>query len=280
MNGSIATVTGLWRYPLKSGRAQPLDEARVLATGIEADREWMIADASGRFLSQREEPRLALLDAAAVDGCLRLSIPGHGRLDARVDPSLPPTRARVWDDDMQAHDAGDGVAGVLGAWLGRPARLLRFDPSRPRPCDPRWTGEQAASTAFADGFPLLLAGEASLAELNARLERPLPMERFRPNLVISGLPPYAEDDIEELRAGPLVLRPIKPCTRCIITTTDQASGARDGDEPLRTLRGYRYDASLRGVCFGQNVIVAAGAGTPLRRGQQLEVTWRKAALAG
>jgi uncharacterized protein YcbX len=272
---TVTTVAGLWRYPLKSARAQPLASARVLDTGIEGDRQWMLADASGRFMTQRELPQLATLQAEPLADGLRLAIPGGAVLEIHASQLSPSRAARVWDDAVQALDAGEAAATALGGWLGRPCRLLCFDPALPRTCDARWTGTDVAHTQFADAFPLLLIGAASLEELNTRLDRALPMDRFRPNLVVEGLAPYAEDRIDELRAGPLVLRVVKPCARCVATTTDLQRGERDGDEPLRTLRAYRHDAALHGVCFGQNLIVTAGAGATLAVGQPLEVRWRR-----
>ena len=143
-------------------------------------------------------------------------------------------------------------------------RLVRFDPGAPRVCSPEWTPGAHAVTEFSDGFPILVISRASLADLNARLPQALPMERFRPNVVIDGVKAYDEDRIHELRAGPVTLRIVKPCTRCSITTTDQQRGAVDGAEPLQTLKEYRYDSKLRGVMFGQNAIIVDGVGGTCR----------------
>ena len=135
-------------------------------------------------------------------------------------------------------------------------------------CSPEWTPATRAVTEFSDGFPILVISRASLAELNSRLPKPLPMERFRPNVVIDGVEAYDEDRIHELRAGEVTLRIVKPCTRCSITTTDQQAGAVDGVEPLKTLKEYRFDRELRGVAFGQNAIVGrTGLARRLRVGQ-------------
>jgi uncharacterized protein YcbX len=153
---------------------------------------------------------------------------------------------------------------------------VEFDPSAPRTCSPEWTQGIHAITEFSDGYPVLVISRASLEDLNSRLPKPLLMERFRPNLVIDGVEPYAEDRIHELRSDGLTLRVVKPCTRCSITTTDQQAGVVDGDEPLRTLKSYRFDRELRGVCFGQNAIVVDGVGQSLRVGQSLDVVWKSA----
>ena len=152
---------------------------------------------------------------------------------------------------------------------------MKFDPATPRECSPEWTPGTRAVTEFSDGFPMLVISRASLADLNSRLPKALPMARFRPNIVIDGVGAYDEDRIHELRADDVALRIVKPCTRCSITTTDQETGERDGEEPLATLKTYRFDAALRGVLFGQNVIAAQRS----RRGAsggtgQLEIVWK------
>jgi uncharacterized protein YcbX len=181
----------------------------------------------------------------------------------------------VWRDQCHGFDEGDAVAAWLQAFLGRECRLVRFDPDHRRLSERAWTGEFEAENRFSDGFPILALNTASLSDLNSRLAGPLPMNRFRPNIVLEGIDPYDEDRIDELWGDGLRLKLVKACTRCSITTTNQDTGAVDGDEPLRTLRSYRYDAHLHGVCFGQNAIVVEGAGVTLTRGQSLQVRWRQ-----
>jgi uncharacterized protein YcbX len=176
----------------------------------------------------------------------------------------------VWGDRCVGIDQGDGAAGWIGSLLGREARLVRFDPAAARRSDTAWTGEMEAYNRFSDGFPLLVVSRASLDDLNSRLEVAVPMDRFRPNLVFDGLPPFGEDDLDEIDCGGVRLRVVKPCTRCVITTTDQRSGARAGDEPIRTLKSYRWNAELRGVAFGQNAIVVEGAGLRLGLGRAFD----------
>jgi uncharacterized protein YcbX len=175
----------------------------------------------------------------------------------------------VWGDLCPAFDQGEPAARWLSGLLGRPLRLVRFDPSHRRLSDSTWTGGVEATNRFSDGYPILAISRASLDDLNARLPVPLPMDRFRPNLVFEGLPPYGEDALDDLVAGNVRLRRVKPCTRCAITTTNQATAEVEGDEPLRTLKSYRWDKALRGVTFGQNLIVVAGAGASLRAGMEL-----------
>ena len=271
---TIAALTALHCYPLKSAAGLSLASARIVATGIEHDRSWMLVDQRGRCITQRECPRLALLQPQTTADALLLAAPGLQPL--RVPRAQPPAThpVRVWHDDCAAFDAGDAVAQALSDWLGRACRLVRFDDRTARNSDRQWTGGFVAANAFSDGFPLLVIGAASFTDLNSRLTKTLPMNRFRPNLVLAGLEPYAEDRIDELQFGELRLRLVKPCTRCAITTTSQERGERDGEEPLRTLRSYRYDASLQGVLFGQNAIIVAGIGTTLRVGQTATIRWK------
>ena len=152
-----------------------------------------------------------------------------------------------WKDRCAAFDAGEEAAEFLTAISAHPMRLVRFDARRKRPSNPQWTPGVEALNQFSDGFPWLLISEASLEDLNARLTRKLPMNRFRPNIVVSGLAPFGEDQLHDLTGDGVRLRRAKPCTRCIVTTTDQATGTRDGDEPLRTLAKFRFDRELKGV---------------------------------
>jgi uncharacterized protein YcbX len=151
---------------------------------------------------------------------------------------------------------------------------VQFDPRQRRLSSRDWTGEVSAPNQFSDGFPVLVANRASLDELNSRLAQPLPMNRFRPNIVLAGLAPWDEDRIDGLHIGSVHLKLVKPCTRCRITTIDQESGTPTGEEPLQTLKGYRYDAALRGILFAQNAIILAGVGATLEAGQDVVPHWR------
>jgi uncharacterized protein YcbX len=270
----MISVASLHVYPVKSCRGMESARVRVTAAGFEHDREWMVVTPDGRFLTQREEPRLALIETSIDETHLRLAAPGAAALEVALALGGAVTEVVVWRDHCVARDQGEAAASWLSTLLGRSLRLVRFDPAHRRASDPTWTGDVPGYTRFSDGFALLVISQASLADLNGRLPAPLPMNRFRPNLVLDGLEPYGEDAIHELRAGRLALRIVKPCTRCTITTTDQRTGTRDGAEPLRTLRGYRWNAKLRGVAFGQNAIVVDGAGAILDQGQELAATAR------
>jgi uncharacterized protein YcbX len=252
----MPSIAALHVYPVKSCRGIALEQAELTPRGLRHDREWMVVTPDGRFLTQRELPRLALITPDLDDGTLRLQAPAAGAVGVPLDAvDASPRTVTVWNDTVLARDQGDLAARWLSDFLQRSVRLVRFDPAERRGTDPAWSAGLPGESAFSDGYPVLVLSRASLDDLNARLPRALPMNRFRPNLVLDGCEPYAEDTLRVLHSGPVTLRLVKPCTRCIITTTEQATAERDGDEPLRTLRGYRWRAELRGVIFGQNAIV-------------------------
>lgn len=269
-----ATLAALNIYPVKSCRGIPLDAATLADTGFIDDRHWMMARPNGRFVTQRELPRMALIGTAVDAAGLTLTAPGMPTLAVPRNGTGDARPVTVWKFTGSGIDCGDVVADWCTQVLGTPLRLVRFDARVPRECNPEWTRGTRAITEFADGYPVLVISRASLDELNSRLAKPLPMERFRPNVVIDGVEAHDEDRIHELRAGEVTLRLVKPCTRCSITTTDQQSGAVDGVEPLATLQTYRHDRQLMGVAFGQNAIVVCGVGSRLQLGQSLDITWK------
>lgn len=275
------TLTELNIYPIKSCGRIALERARLTPWGLEHDRNWMVVDAKGLFLTQRQQPRLAQIQPQIVGSRMHVSAPQMPLLELPVaagDYAGGQTpQVRVWRDVVRALDAGETAAQWFSQFLGQPARLVRFDPQVPRVVDRDWTGELHAVTQFSDGFPILLLGEASLQDLNARLlqraREQVPMARFRPNVVVSGFGAYQEDhaDLVEVTANGVVLKLVKPCKRCITTTVDQDTGTRDQrwpSEPLETLLGYRMHAELRGATFGQNALIVAGAGATLEVGQR------------
>lgn len=268
------TIRALNIYPIKSCRGIALDSARVGATGFADDRHWMMVRPNGRFVTQRELPRMALIETRVDADGLTLKAPGAQALAVRRAEAGDGLDVTVWKFTGRGIDCGEAAAEWCTRYLGTPLRLVRFDPDSPRECSADWTQGIRATTEFADGYPILVISLASLAELNSRLPAALPMERFRPNLVIDGVGAYDEDRIHELRADGVTLRLVKACTRCSITTTDQNTGTLDGVEPLATLKGYRYDRELKGVVFGQNAIVVEGVGARLNVGQEMGLTWK------
>lgn len=262
---SQITLTGLYRYPVKSLRGAGFDELAVDARGLVDDRRWMVVDAGGRFVTQRQQPRMCLVDTE-IDAAGRLTLRAPGM------PPVTPAPARgerqqvvVWGDTVEAERCDPAVDAWLGEFLGIACHLVRMPDDSVRPVDPEYAGP-GHRVGFADGFPFLLISEASLDELNGRLARPLPMARFRPNLVVAGCDAFAEDGWRRIRIGDLSFDLVKPCARCIIPTIDIATGERDA-EPLRTLMTYRRHGDR--IVFGQN-LVHAGAGR-LRCGMPVEV---------
>jgi MOSC domain-containing protein len=270
----MVRIESLHVYPVKSCAGIALERASVGAAGLQHDREWVIVDEQDHFLTQRDVPRLALIRTTLETGHLRLDAPGLEPLRVGLDHRGEPRNVTVWRSRNPSFDAGDAAAAWVGGFLGRPVRLVRFDAAHRRLSNRDWTGEIEALNFFSDGYPVLVLSRGSLDDLNGRLGRTLDMNRFRPNVVIDGVEPYAEDRIREIHAGDVVLRLVKPSTRCVITTTDQATGERDGDEPLRTLKTYRFSSALRGIAFGVNAVIVRGQGADLQRHQPVEVRLR------
>jgi len=244
-------ISELTIYPVKSMRGISLSASPLDAMGLQWDRRWMLVDAQGKFLTGRQLPRLLTIQPELdADGALTLRFPDGSRL------AVPPasdirTPVRVWNDEVAAATVDSGCDAVLSRYLERDCRLVFIEESEVRPVDPDYA-QPGDRTGFSDGFPLLLISEASLADLNSRLDAPLPMSRFRPNLVVAGCPPYAEDQWQGFQVGDLRFDVVKPCSRCIMTTVDRDRGERAGDEPLKTLMRYRRQGNK--VMFGQNVI--------------------------
>lgn len=266
----MASVTSLHVYPVKSCRGIAVDAFRFTDTGPEWDRRWMIVKQGGMFITQRSHPAMATI-AVAIDGrTLRLSAPGRGPLEVPVDHPGQSWPVIVWRSECLGIDAGDEAADWLSDVLGEPLRLVRQDPALPRLANPEYAGPDPHPVSFADAYPVLMVSRASLEDLNKRLPEPIPMARFRPNIVIDGVDAYAEDAMTRFRSGAVVLRGIKRSDRCAITTTDQVTGARHPrQEPIRTLKTYRYDRALKGVVFGQNCVIESGVGERLAVGDTL-----------
>jgi len=252
------TLSEIVIYPVKSLRGVPVAEAVVEPRGLRGDRRWMVVDAADRFVTQRALPRMALIEALlCAGGGLDLAAPGMPSLHASEAAAGRVRQVTIWRDTVAVYDGGDEAATWLTAFLGRPCRLVHMPESTERTVNPAY-GQPGDIVSLADGYPFLLIGQASLDDLNARLASPLPMRRFRPNLVIAGAEPFAEDRWTRIRIGDIVFRIVKPCARCTIPTVDPDTGVFGGKEPLRTLATFRKVGSK--VLFGQNVI-AEGVGT-------------------
>ena len=290
-----ARIARLLVYPVKSCAGIDVSEALLTEFGLDLDRAWMVVDAHGEFVTQREQPRLALVQPQFRRGGeeLVLRAPGMLALHLRVDTVEQPVRVRVWNDEVSAYDMGSLAAQWFTDFLGLNAqglpdtglaryRLVRFDPEHRRLSDRAWTGGVEALNQFSDGYPVLVLGQASLDEFNTRLQSqghaPVDVRRFRPNIVLEGLQAHDEDRVGPLQIdtpeGQALLTPVKPCPRCPIPNIDPltaVSSPQVGD----TLQTYRQDARLGGkLTFGMNAIVTAGVGQMLRVGQPVRASYR------
>ena len=301
------SVASLHVYPIKSCGGIALNEALLIETGIEFDRAWMVVDPTGRFVTQRELPRMALIQPTLKTSEMVLRAPGMLALHVALDRVEAPVRATVWDDEVAAYDMGDLCAQWFSDFLGGPTpgrpkadthprgagaegasgarfplRLVRFDPEHKRLSDHHWTGDIDAENGFTDGFPILVASVAALDELNRRLQsQGLPdvtMARFRPNLVLDGLDAHGEDALDEIEFttddGPVRFRLVKPCVRCPIPDVDPLT-AEPGHAVGDTLAGYRADARLDGkITFGMNAVIVEGVERVLRVGTSGSATFK------
>lgn len=272
------TLADISIYPVKSCAGISVRQARVIETGLDLDRDWMVVDEHGEMLSQRECPRLALVQPSLRHTDLMLRAPGMLALHLSLEAVEGPTRVRIWDDVVKAYDMGPLAAQWFSDFLSlRGTRLVRFDPEQQRLSDPKWTAGVRAENAFSDGFPLLVTTTDSLGEINRRLREAgqpaVDLRRFRPNLVLDGLGrAHAEDTIETLAIdsddGPVVIKLVKPCVRCTIPDVDPATGSQ-GAAVAEVLRGYRADARVGGgLSFGMNAVVVSGVNRTLTAGAQ------------
>jgi uncharacterized protein YcbX len=271
----VCSLAALHLHPIKSCGGLAPDAALLIETGLEFDRAWMVVDERGDMLTQRQLPRMALIQPTLRRSDMVLRAPGMLALHIALDTVEAAARVRVWADEVQAYDMGALAAQWFSDFLGRHARLVRFDPEQKRLSSREWAGSIDAENAFADGFPLLVTSTASLADLNARLAArgrpPVTMQRFRPNLVLDGLQAFDEDHIDEVTIGAdgdtVRIKLVKPCVRCTIPGVDPATGMQ-GHEPGDTLAGFRADARMGGgITFGMNAVIVEGFERTLRVGQ-------------
>ena len=285
-----ATLSALWVYPVKSCAGVQVSEAILTETGLEFDRAWMVVDAQGELVTQRELPRMALIRPQLKTQYMVLRAPGMLALHIALDQVQEPVRVKVWKDEVQAYDMGDIAAQWFSDFLGAKLRLVRFDPEEKRSSSARWTDGVEALNQFSDGYPLLVISEASLAGLNEKLQAachaPVTIERFRPNIVLGAtaspaaeaLSAHDEDRIDVLQItteqGVARLKPVKPCARCPIPNIDPAT-AVSSPEVNDTLQTYRQDPRLGGaLSFGMNLIRLDGEDHLLRVGQTVSAGYR------
>ncbi len=251
----VATVSELYKYPIKSCAGIQSNELVLGKRGPVDDRIWMVVDPQGTFITQRTHAQLALVTPSLHMDVLEVTAPGMAPLQIPYASQAGQRQVHIWRYSGVALRQDAVVDNWFSDFLGTEAQLVRFDTAETRRVNPAYS-PAGGEIAFADGYPLLLVGGASLADLNMRLEEPVPMNRFRPNIVSAESTPYAEDDWKHIRIGEIAVDIVKPCERCAITTIDQSNG-KAAKEPLGTLASYRTHGGK--VIFGQNA-VARGDG--------------------
>lgn len=278
----MPSISELTMYPIKSCAGIALTEAVVTASGLSyggiGDREWMLVDESGLFLTQREYPRMACLRITIVGDTLRVDTDTMATLSIslKANANAQKITVQIWETEVIADDAGEEAAIWFSQALGTRCRLVRFSPQAQRYANTKWTGDTLVPTRFADGYPLLLIAQASLEDLNRRAiaqgRQAVPMNRFRPNIVIDGVEAFEEDYAASyLLQNGIQLRPVKPCPRCPIPAVDQLTG-EVGASPVDILQSYRANPIVDGeITFGMNVILEQGAGLVLRVGDEVEM---------
>lgn len=269
-------------HPIKSLRGISVDSAIVEERGLQYDRRWMLTDASGVFFTQRQFPRMALIEVGVDADGLTISADGFGRLEIPLLPETDDLRqVTIWLSVCR----GEVYPAVVNEWfsdvLEINCQLVYMPDDSRRSVNPRFDRGQDV-VSFADGYPVMVIGEASVEDLNSRLDAPLPMNRFRPNLVVAGGKAFAEDEWVRIRIGDSIFRSTKPCERCVITTVEQSTGEFDGKEPLKTLASYRMAKNViadryaalgvnaTAVLFGQNLI-AETIGGVIRTGDEVQI---------
>jgi uncharacterized protein len=263
----MITVSNLTYYPIKACRGFDLTETRVERMGLADDRRMMVVTPDGEFLTQREHAKLALVTPTLKDDSVTLSAPNFDSIHFAIQKSGTPTPVNIWKSKgVNAIDQGDESAQWLSDWLGVAARLVHVDQTFKRRLNPEYAVSDEDHTGFADGYPILVISEESLQDLNSKLGSSLPMNRFRPNIVVKGCEPFAEDTWKRIRIGGIEMALVKPCPRCVVTTIDKETLEKN-KEPLKTLSKYRMQEG--GAMFGMNVI-PLGEGV-LRVGMTVEI---------
>lgn len=266
------SLTGLFIYPIKSLGGISLKQARVEAMGLQYDRRWMLVDEQGVFITQRKYTELALLQVSI--GQAGIMVYRKGNPEHHI--SFPFTaqtgkmiEVSIWDDQCLGAEVSVAVNAWFSAYMNKKVRLVRMPEQEKRQVDPKYA-QQGEMVSFADGYPFLIISEASLAALNTKLVTPVPMNRFRPNLVFSGGEAHIEDQFDTFTIGGIAFKAVKPCARCVLTTVDQQT-AQKGIEPLKTLAEYRLINNK--IMFGQN-LVHCGSGIIYLGDELLTNRWK------
>ena len=245
-------VSELTIYPIKSCAGISLQSASTTSRGFEFDRYWLITQPDGNFLTQRDFPQMVHIQTRVENNRLYFSAPDMPEMSVYAKFVGTELEVRVWKSTgIETYDYGENAAQWLSTFLGIDARLVRMKDTYQRRVNPEYAMQETDQVGFADGYPFLLTTQASLDDLNGRLDQPVPMNRFRPNIVVTGNEPFEEDTWRRIKVGEVIFEVVKPCARCVVTTTDQTTGERS-KEPLKTLAAYRDNDN--GVMFGQNMI--------------------------
>ncbi|MHB8776634.1 MAG: MOSC domain-containing protein [Anaerolineales bacterium] len=248
----MIALSALTYYPIKACRGFDVQASKVERMGLEHDRRMMVVTPEGQFLTQREHPKLALIIPRLKNDAVTLSAPNFDSIHFNIQRSGASQPVNIWKSKgVNAIDQGDEAAGWLSDWLGTPVRLMHIADGFKRKLNPNYAVNPDDHTGFADGYPILVISEASLQDLNSKLVSPFPMNRFRPNILVKGCGPFAEDTWKRIKIGEIEMALVKPCARCVVTTIDKDTLEKD-KEPLKTLSTYRKQKG--GAMFGMNVI--------------------------
>ncbi|CAG5070703.1 putative protein YcbX [Dyadobacter sp. CECT 9623] len=249
-------LSEIWIYPIKSLGGIRLSEAQMEERGLQYDRRWMLIDENNKFVTQRFLPVMTLIEVALNEDNLQIWHRDEPE-DILTVPFEPVTAQKrevtIWDDVVEALTVSEEADSWLSARLGLSVQLVKMSESTERKADPKYA-KNGEIVSFADGYPCLIISEASLEDLNARLDNKITMKRFRPNFVISGTAPFEEDNWKQINIGAASFEIVKPCARCVLTTIDPETSEK-GPEPLKTLAGYRKVNNK--ILFGQNLVATS-----------------------
>jgi uncharacterized protein len=268
----MPTISDLFVYPVKSCAGVRMNEVSIVATGFEFDRNWMVVDSGAAFVTQREHPTLALVTPQFDNGALTLDAPGMESLLLSANGGGEPVTITLFGENHAAVSTTAAADAWFSRYLGAPFRLVKCDPRTVRQGGVQYPERDTAPTSFVDNYGILVISQASHAALNQKLAEAVPMNRFRPNVVVTGVEEHDEDYFTQARCGEVALRFVNPCFRCSMTSVDQQRGM-PGLEVLPVLSTYRYDEAAKGVKFGAYAAVSGGIGSRLRVGTDLEVDW-------